>query len=188
MKGILSIFSAVLIFFLFSCAPVLRQDLMSSGSTAVPMSRIKETPLLYAGKLFILGGLIIKTKSTAAGSLIEAVYIPVDSSGYLKGKEYAQGRFLALYPKEMGFLDPEIYRKGREITLAGEFVELRAGRIDEADYTYPVFEIKQIYLWKEEKDYIPPPYPPYYSPYPYPYWWNDPYWRTRPHFYPPHWW
>ena len=31
-------------------------------------------------------------------------------------------------------LDPLVYRKGREITLAGDFVEVRKGKIDEMEY------------------------------------------------------
>ena len=36
--------------------------------------------------------------------------------------ERAQGRFLAVYPRSRGILDPMIYSKGRLVTLAGTFV------------------------------------------------------------------
>jgi hypothetical protein len=45
------------------------------------------------------------------------------------------------------------------------------------EYSYPVFEIEQIYLWDERKEYYYPVYPYYY---PYPYWWYDPWWRPYP--------
>ena len=61
-----------------------------------------------------------------------------------------------------------VYKKGREVTLAGEFLELRKGRIDEMEYVYPVFEIKEIYLWEERQEYyIPYYYPYYYDPFTY---------------------
>ncbi len=174
---------------LLSCAPVLRKDLMSAGTTNVPLEQMKGNPLQYEGKLYILGGLVVKTRNTEKGSLIEAVFIPVDSQGYLKGREYADGRFLALLPRGAGLLDPEIYSKGREVTLAGEFTGTEHGKLDNADYIYPTFEIKQIYLWEENRQYYmgspyygypysPWAYPPYAAPYgPYPYGWNDPFWR-----------
>src|SRR4030042_7016725 len=187
MKKMFFIISVMLI--LSSCAPVLRQDIMDTGIKEFSLSDVRSNPDLYKGKLFILGGSIVNTKLTQEGSQDAALYIPVDSRGYLKDVEplSSDGRFLAILHKEQGTLDPLIYRKGRDITLAGAFIETRSGKIDEAEYTYPVFEIIEIYLWKE-REY----YPGYYYPYPYtyPYGWYDPWWRPwgpwwRPYY--PYW-
>ena len=46
-------------------------------------------------------------------------------------------------------------------------MELRKGRIDEMEYTYPVFRIRQIYLWPRERQYYPATYyDPWFYPYP----------------------
>ncbi len=167
---------------LASCAPVLSRDLMKQGDRDFRLSHLLETPDVKTGRLFILGGAIVETKLVEAGSLIEAVYVPVDSYGYLKNGERYQGRFLALLPKAKGLLDPVIYAKGREITIAGEFQGTRAGKIDEMEYTYPYFVMRQIYLWEERTEYRWPYY------YPYPYWspWcYDPW--GRPYHCPPYW-
>ncbi|MEW6214473.1 MAG: Slp family lipoprotein [Nitrospirota bacterium] len=169
---------------LFSCAPVLRKDLMDKATRDITFSEILRNPEVYRGRLFILGGIIVETKFTDKGSLIEALYVPVDSRGYLKEIKPSNGRFLAFYPKEEGLLDPVIYNRGREITLAGEFIETRKGKVDDMEYTYPLFEIKELYLWEKHKEYyIVPPYPSWY--YPYPYWWDYPWWRY--HYPPPYW-
>jgi outer membrane lipoprotein len=162
-----------------SCVPVISRNLLSQGILDTNLSEIKQDPASYKGRLFILGGIIVKTSTTKDGSLIEAVFVPVDSWGYLKSFKASSGRFLAIY-KSGEILDPLIYSEKREITLAGEFIELRKGKIGEMEYTYPLFEIKEIHLWEEVKDmdyyyyYSPPP--------PYPYW----YYRHRP--YDPWWW
>jgi outer membrane lipoprotein len=176
----------------FSCAPVLRQDIMETAIREFSLSDIKSKPDPYKGKLFVLGGLIVNTKLTQEGSEIEAIYIPVDSRGYLKNEEpsSSDGRFLAILPKGRGILDPLIYRREKEITVAGEFIGIRSGKIDESEYVYPVFEIVDIYLWQERRDYY---YYPYYSPYwwdyPYPYYWGDPWWRPwAPYWRYPYWW
>jgi outer membrane lipoprotein len=106
----------------------------------------------------------VETRLVEKGSQIEALSVPVDSLGYLQEAGHTQGRFLALYPRSKGLLDPMVYRKWREVTLAGEFVEMRRGKIDEMDYVYPEFEIRDIYLWEERKDYYNYPY---YDPLPY---------------------
>jgi outer membrane lipoprotein len=173
--------------FLFCCAPVLRKDIMDSSMKDISLTDIKSDPDLYRGKLFAFGGIIVNTKITAEGSLIEALYVRVDSQGNFKGISSSDGRFLALFPQESGFLDPMIFRSKREITLAGEFIGMRAGTIDETEYLYPFFRIVDLYLWEERSTYYyaPPPNPYYWGGYPY--WWYDyPFWRYR--YPPPYWW
>ncbi|GAB4535204.1 MAG: hypothetical protein Fur0020_02430 [Thermodesulfovibrionia bacterium] len=160
---------------LTSCAPVIRYDLMRAGIRDVPPSIVRDNPERYKDRLFIMGGIIVDTKVTGEGTLIEAVYVAVDSYGYLKGVGPVDGRFLALYD---GILDPVVFHKDREITLAGEFIENRMGKIGEREYLYPLFKIKEIYLWPERVYYyVPPPPPWYYSPWWYDPWWHDHRWR-----------
>lgn len=180
MKKLVSIIIVSLM--LSSCYPVLRRDLLSSATPHVPFQDIANSPDLYKGKLFILGGLIVKTSNTEKGSLIEAVHIQATASGYLMTPDRTHARYLAFYPRENGILDPAVYRQGREITIAGQFIETRKGKIDQMDYVFPVFEIKDIYLWEEYPAY---PYGPmYYSPYPYPYMYNP--WDRYYYSYPPY--
>jgi outer membrane lipoprotein len=108
---------------------------------------VRQNPDLYRGKLFVLGGVIVSTRATPEGSVIEALYIPVDSQGYLTGE--AGGRYLALLPKERGFLDPLIYHEGKKVTIAAEFIQMREDKLVEPGHAFPFFEVKQIYLWEE---------------------------------------
>ena len=169
--------SAVLLV-LAACSPVLNREVMKEGVREFSLNYLRETPEVFQGKLFILGGLIVETRFTENGSQIEALYVPVDSYGYLAKSAQSQGRFIAVFPKSKGLLDPMVYKRGREITLAGEFLEARKGRIDKMEYVYPVFEIKEIYLWEESKDYGWPAYPyyyPYYGSWGWPYGYGYPY-------------
>lgn len=185
MKKTVNLSVAAVLLFLFSCAPVIKKDLMETGVRDVSLTTLVKNPSAYKGRLFILGGIIAQTKVTGEGTLIEAVYVPVDSRGYLRDIESQEGRFMILYPKEQGVLDPMIYRMRRELTVAGEFIGTRTGKLDEAEYIFPLFLARQVYLWREEEYYYPYDYP--YSPYPYrwdrpggrsyPYWWDDPTWR-----------
>lgn len=170
MKKPLLIIISVLV--LVSCAPVLSQNAIQQGIYNPDLTNLKENPILNEGKLFILGGIIVNTTATKEGSLIEAIYVPVTGRGYFKDwYREGGGRFMAIY-KEKEILDPMIYSEKREITMAGEFIGIRKGRIGELDYDFPLFDIKEIYLWQEYKTrdpyyYYPPPYyyPPYYRGY-----------------------
>lgn len=165
----------LLIIFLFSigaCAPVLNEELMNISSTEVPLSDMAENPDFYKGKSFVLGGLIVKTEFAGEGSILEAGYVPVDKRGNFKSSKPSNARFLAVLPKDKGIIEPLLYKQGREVTLAGKFLEVRTDTIEKMEYKYPVFTIDEIYLWEEKTDdsYIYNPYSyGYYYPYYYPY-------------------
>lgn len=188
MKGISStVVLMLLTVLLFSCAPVIKRDLMEGAVLNPSFESLKRNPSDSRGKIFILGGIIVETKVTREGSLIEAVHVPVDSMGYLEGvEEGSEGRFLALYPRGKGLLDPLIYKPAREITVAGKFEGLREGKIGEMEYLYPVFEIEDVHLWEEPKPYyaVPPVYPGLYY---YPNWWDYPRWGYPYPLYRPYW-
>jgi outer membrane lipoprotein len=168
-----------------SCAPVLNRQLMDEGTREFDPSRLIESPDAFKGRLFIFGGVIVDTRLTEQGSQIELLFVPVNSYGYLAESANYRGRVIAIYPRSKGFLDPMIYKRGREITVAGNFLEVRRGKIDEMGYAYPVFEIRQIYLWEQYRNYPYYYWPPSY--YPYPYYYGAPYlydpWG-RPYFNP----
>jgi outer membrane lipoprotein len=173
-----------------SCSPVLNRDLMREGAREFDPRHLLETPEVFRDHLFIFGGVIVETRLVEAGSQIEALFVPVDRYGYLSDTARYQGRFLALYPRSKGMLDPLIYKKGREVTLAADFLEIRKGRIDEMEVVYPVFVIRQIHLWDEYRSYPYYYWPGYYYPSPYYPYMYDPWWRPYPGPYwpPPPWW
>jgi len=182
------VFIVIASLMLVSCAPVLSQNFLQQGIYNPNLTELKENPILNDGKLFIFGGIIVNTTATREGSLIEAIYVPVTGRGYFKDwYREGGGRFMAIY-KEKEILDPMIYSAKREITLAGEFIGIRKGKIGELDYEFPFFEIKDIYLWQDYKTRdpyyaYPPPYyyPPYYRGY-----YRDPFYY--PHYYPWRYW
>jgi len=176
--------ASLVLIFLSSCASVLNSDLMREGMRDFSLTDVVNNPDLYRGKLFVLGGIIAAATVTQSGSLIEAIYVPVDSFGYFRDVR-PDGRFLALYPREQGLLDPLVYGTGKHVTLAACFTGTQQGKIGQMDYIFPSFRIAQIYLWRRV-EYVPPPY--YY---PGPYWgssWGPPWgppWRFRG--YPDYW-
>jgi outer membrane lipoprotein len=141
----------LLIIMLISCAPILSQDTMKRGAFNVPLSALKKDPGFYKGWLFIIGGIIINTEVTEKSSVIEAIRVPVDSRGHLESIETTTGRYLAIYPEDKGLLEPIIFRKDRKMTLAGKFTGLQTMKINEVERIYPVFEIKELYLWRQWK-------------------------------------
>lgn len=66
-----------------------------------------------------------------------------------------------------GFLDPEVYRKDRKITVAGTLLGKTVEKLENSTYTYLRIENRQLYLWPAYEVYY---YNyPYYDPWGYPY-------------------
>jgi outer membrane lipoprotein len=131
----------------------------------------------YQGKLVLMGGEIIGTQNLATETVIEILQRPVNRhTGRPKtGQEYG-GRFLVRYGT---FKDPYIYKKGRELTVAGVVAGTELSLIGKKTYTHLVLENRETYLWPEQEEYKG-------YPYDYPPWWYDPwwpYWYRRPYLY-----
>ncbi|MBI5641377.1 MAG: Slp family lipoprotein [Nitrospirae bacterium] len=157
-----------------SCAHVLSQEYVQSAVKEVGYGQIQKNPLNYQGTMFILGGTIVETINTADGAEIEVIQNPIDRYGDIIDRDISEGRFIVTTSRH---LDPLIFKKGRMLTLAGKLVGSRKGMLGDIEYNYPLFDLKESYLWKKEKLYQPYMYDTFFYPYTYPYYWYDPYWH-----------
>jgi len=177
------IFSAIVMLLLTSCAHVISRENVQSALTETGFEQITKNPDAFVGRTFILGGTILETKKTREGTEIEMVQNPIDRYGSIIDSDVSEGRFIIVTARS---LDSFIYKKGRHITLAGILIGTRAKKLGDLEYTYLLFDAKEIYLWKKERYFYPYAYDPFYYPYytsPYPYYWYDPFYY-RPYFYP----
>ncbi len=141
---------------------------------AVPVdfAQLTANPERFLNETVILGGQIIKTMPTPEGTVITVLETKTENLGRPEGPETSRGRFMAVY---QGFLDPEVYGAGRQVTVAGQVMGKRVEKLGEVDYAYPLIRAQDIYLW-------PKPEPrPYYAPYGY-----APYWPYGPYYYAPY--
>jgi outer membrane lipoprotein len=160
----------VLELLLSACTPVISPQLMEQVDLNLTYSLLASRPDEFKGKIVLLGGSIVQTVPKPKESEIEIVQKQLSSSGepYLTDK--SEGRYLVVVDR---FLDPAIYRSGRDITVAGEVQGSVLRRLGEIDYRYPVIAASELHLWKE-------PLSPQAYPYPYPF--GYPYnWRWWPY-------
>jgi outer membrane lipoprotein len=161
---------SILIFALPSCAHVISRENLENAVTNVPFREIQMHIEEYTNRMFIYGGIIAETVNMKDGAEIEVVQTPLDRWGNVISRDISDGRFIIAVKRN---LDPLIFRTGREITMAGVLTGTQKVMMGGVDYTYPVFEAKEIQLRPEER------YPVWRDPfyYPYPYYWYDPYWN-----------
>jgi len=133
-------------------------------------SAVLANPEAYEGETVIWGGEVINTLNEEGLSLIKVLQIPIDYTGMPEDEEKSHGRFMA---RVQGYADPEIYRKGRMLTLAGKIAGKKIEALGEMEYAYPLVDVKEIHLWKQyygPYGAYPPPYG-YWFGYPYPFAW-----------------
>jgi outer membrane lipoprotein len=138
------------------------------------LSQVVADPDACQGTMVIWGGRIIKTVNDVNGSAIYVLELPLGDDGQPLAYANTSGRFIAS-TKE--FLDPEVYKRGELITVAGTVAGLESEPVQKTKYTYPVVTIKQTHLWPVERRYYynyPGGYPDgyWYGYYPDWYWWG----------------
>lgn len=125
------------------------------------------------------GGRIIQTEPQERETCFFVLDEPLDSQARPERREQSRGRFVAC---KQGFYDPEVYGKGRDITVTGTVAGSETRKVGQYDYSYPRVEADVVYLWPKRPVYAPGPYP-YYDPFFSPFY--DPFWGFGPLYYPP---
>jgi outer membrane lipoprotein len=170
--------------FISGCASKLPQEITTHVEGSPNISDVSENSDKYKGQFVRWGGSIASIEKKEDETWLEVVSRELERHGRPENSDQSAGRFLARVNQ---FLDPEIYSRGRLITIYGELVGTRDGKIGDKPYKFPVVKSKTAYLWAEYRDL--PAYPYYHRPYYYdPF--RDPYWdlRWRRHYYYPGYW
>lgn len=156
------------------CVHPISSQMRQQVDPTISLTDIFRAPATYTGSKVILGGVIVAVHNTREGSDIEVIQKDLDSSGYPDNGDRSLGRFLF---RKSGFLEPQIYKEGRQITGAGAVLGVQAGKIGEADYNFPIIAAEELRLLSSYQ-YNYEPYPYYWGPY-YPgfyyshyFWWG----------------
>lgn len=92
------------------------------------------------------GGTITRIQNTAdQRTEIEIVSRPLRGNGKPVHNDLSDGRFIAYVET---FLDPEIFKVGRDITVTGTLYRRQSGKIGETDYRFPVVKVENYSYWK----------------------------------------
>lgn len=114
------------------------------------------------------GGQIVATEPQAQQTCFFVLKKPLDSQARPERNATSTGRFVAC---KQGFYDPEVFRKGRELTVTGTLNGTVQHKIGQYDYTYAKVDASTVYLWKKRPKYTGPyePFGPWYGGFG-PYW------------------
>ena len=126
------------------CSPPFPKDLLEKVEKNVPFSALQKDPEKYAGKLLMIGGIIVDTKTLKERTHIEVLQMTLDGEGRPELTDDTGGRFLVMTQQ---FLDGAVYHRGRLITVVGEVAAPQVLTLGEIAYLYPVITAKALHLW-----------------------------------------
>lgn len=156
---------------LTACATHIPEPIKNPPVEDLSLAQVQRNPVPLQGKLVRWGGTIINTQNQKDKTEITLLSQAMNKYGEPQQGDKSQGRFIAVVN---GFLDPAIYAPGRALTVYGKFDKLLVKKIDNFEYSYPIIDTLQTYLWDV------PQKPDYYD---YPYWY-DPWYPWPPYYYP----
>jgi outer membrane lipoprotein len=116
----------------------------------VTFDELLKSPDDYVARQIVLGGYILELNNTKTGGVLTILQAPLDFQNRPNLREESRGRFLA---RSNGFLDPQIYRKDRRITVTGKIAGVSLRPIGDQEYRYPVIDAEKIQFWTDEDYY-----------------------------------
>lgn len=156
---------------LSGCASRSIKEVLPPVEPDLPLSEARSSQEQSVGKWIRWGGTIVQVTNLEQATEIELVVRPLDDDLSPSEGDVSFGRVIARIGE---FLDPELYAKGREMTVRGRISAWREGEIGQYPYSFPVVDVDTYHLWAVEQPARPQPF--YYDP-----WFDDP-WP----FYPPY--
>jgi outer membrane lipoprotein len=94
------------------------------------------------------GGVIIDTQNLADTTELQILAYPLESSGRPDVEASPQGRFIA---QQAGYLETADYAKGRQVTVTGNFSQVRTGEVGASPYEFPLLVADEIVLWPKQQ-------------------------------------
>lgn len=126
------------------------------------LEQVQQKPSYYQGSPVRWGGKIIEVNNEDNFSRIQILSYPLNSYGRPQTARKNEGRFV-IQSKE--FLDPAVYKKEAEITIAGFLKGQIEHTIDKKTLKLPLVMVEEMHLWADyryQNDFYYSPYSPYY--------------------------
>lgn len=140
----------------------LPRELQQAPEVEMEYAQVNKDVDAYLGMPVRWGGMIVAVENGPQISSAQILYYPLFHYAKPNLNAQALGRFVIL---SSNFLDPEIYAKGKVITIAGNIEGGTVRSIGDKDVTLPVVHLRSSYIWPQRKQYAYRPYyyPPYYG-------------------------
>ncbi|MDH3601366.1 MAG: Slp family lipoprotein [Candidatus Tectomicrobia bacterium] len=126
------------------CGRTISPAVHQQAQPPIPFRELRANPEAFTGRTVILGGEILNTLNTENHTFVEVLQKPLDRSDAPRFTDKTAGRFMARCDS---YLDPAIYAKDRQVTIAGRVLGRHTGQVGETEYVYPLMSCIETHLW-----------------------------------------
>ncbi len=134
----------VIALLLFGCGSVVSREARRDADSTITPAMVQREPDAYRDRKIIWQGTIASTKNLRERSIIEVMYTPPKEPDSRVVAGQPESRF---FIDTIGFLDPETYRKGIKIVVAGLVQGIVVQKLREEEYPYPVIQPTEMHLF-----------------------------------------
>lgn len=146
MKGLLVIIAIVL---LTGCVTYPESVKVPEGTQLASFESVNQANSQLNDQQARWSGVIAEITNLSKQTRLEVLYYPPEGNGRPKTKGEPAGRYRVYVDK---FLEPEIYKKGKSITVLGKVANKELAKIGEFEYEYPTLQQSTVYLWPKKRD------------------------------------
>lgn len=141
-----ALFGLVSLPLLLSACVSVPDPIATEPSAPVAIKDVQTNIDAYSGKEVRWGGTIVGIVNNSESSDLLIVSRPLSRLQRPKASDTSSGRFIARVP---GFLEPETYTEGREVTVTGAISGIEIRPVGQTQYTYPVVAVEGKHLWSK---------------------------------------
>ena len=137
---------------LSGCGSVISKSALMGVDRNATFDMVQKEPARFSGANILWGGVILSTQNLESATEIEVLETRLDYND-LPEFDYSssRGRFIITADR---YLDTNIYKEGKGVTVAGKVMGVSTRKIGKMDYTYPVVRPVEMKLSEElPKDY-----------------------------------
>lgn len=116
----------------------------------ISFERVAQAPDAFVGTPVRWGGIVARVENLEQDTLVEIVNLPLDSQARPVASQNTSGRFIA---RIQGFIDPMIYKQGKEVTVVGILNEPMPGKIGKHSVNFPVVDSTGHHLWEQRRSH-----------------------------------
>jgi outer membrane lipoprotein len=119
------------------------KDLLARIDKKKTYAEVMKSPEEHIGADVLWGGIIERVRLGGGKTILIVNQAPLNSHGYPQTGAM-DGDFVAHTARA---LDPQVFREGRKVTMAGEIDRIDKGGAGSEEKTFPVVRIKEIHAW-----------------------------------------
>lgn len=147
---------------LAACASPVPPAIRTAPPHGPAVAQVRADPAAFRGARVRWGGTVARVENRRRSTWVQVVSRPLGADGRPQRSGASAGRFIA---RVKGFLDPEIARRGRRVTVVGTVDGTVVQPIGSFPYRFPVVRVRTYYLWpRTPKVRRACPPPGYYVP------------------------